>query len=158
VHEERQQQLGQQERGQVVGRPGELEPIRAQRAAGKRAAGVVDQDVDVLVPIPDLLGDPANLRLHGQVGHEQHRRPAGGGPGDLRAGALAAGLIAGDHHDLPALAGELPGRLQAQAAAGAGDDGDLVPDRRLRRRRLVAGLGSARSNHLKPLLNVTKWR
>jgi hypothetical protein len=78
-------------------------------------------------------------------------RLAGCGLGDLRAGVLAAGLIADDHHDLTALAGELPGRLESQAAAGSGDDDDLVPGRLLRRRRLVAGLRSARSTHLKPL-------
>jgi len=114
------------------------------------AAGVVDQDVDVVVPVPDLFGDPADVGLHGQVGHEQHRRCAGCGRGDLRAGVLAAGLIAGGQHDLPALAGELPGRLEPQAVAGTGDDDDLVPGRLLRRGRLAAGLRSARSHHLKP--------
>ena len=74
------------------------------------------------VPVPDLLGDPADVRLHGQIGHEQHRRFAGRGLGDLRAGMLAAGLIADDHHDLPTLTGELPGRLESHTTAGTRDD------------------------------------
>jgi hypothetical protein len=103
----------------------------------------------VAVPVLDLSGDPADVRLHGQVGKQQHRRFAGRGLGDLRAGVLAASLIADDHHDLPALAGELPGRLQSHTAAGTGDDDDLVPDRLLRRRCLAA-CRRRRSTHLKP--------
>ena len=102
----------------MVGRPGELQPVRAQLAAGERGTGVVDQDVGVGVPVPELAGGPEDAGLHGQVGKQQHRRFAGCGLGDLRAGVLAAGLIAGDHHDLPALTGELPCRLQPHTAAG----------------------------------------
>jgi hypothetical protein len=92
--QQRQQQLGQQERREVAGRPGELEPIRALLAAAESGTGVVDQDVDVTVPVADRVRDPADVGLHGQVGGEQHRRSAGRGLGDLRAGVLAAGLIA----------------------------------------------------------------
>jgi hypothetical protein len=146
--QQRQQQLGKQERPELVGRPRELEPIRALLAAAERGTGVVDQDVDVVVPVLDLLGDPADVGLRGQVGNEQRWRFAGRGLGDPRAGVLTACLIAGDHYDLPALAGELPGRLESQPAAGTGDDDDLVPDRLLRRRRLAAAL-RRRSSHLK---------
>jgi hypothetical protein len=68
----------------VVGRPGELQPIGALLAAAERGTGVVDQDVDVTVPVPDLSGDPADVGLHGQAGHQQHRRFAGCGPASNR--------------------------------------------------------------------------
>jgi MFS family permease len=73
----------------MVGCPRQLEAVRALLAAVEGVTRVVDQDVDVVVPIADLLGDPANVRLHRHVGDEQYRRFAGCDLGDLRAGALA---------------------------------------------------------------------
>jgi hypothetical protein len=44
----------------------------------------------------------------------------------------AAGPIADDHHDLPALNSQLLGRLESNTSAGTRDDDNLALDRLLR--------------------------
>ena len=103
-------------------------PILLGHAHGKAIAGeagVVDQDVDAGEIGEDLLDE----RLHGGVVGDVH----GVGLGqagvlrvDLIGGALGIRLRAGNHGHARAFAGEAQGDGVADAAAGAGDDGDLI--------------------------------
>ncbi len=100
--------------------------------------GVVHQDVDRAVGGRGLLDQPLALGRLRQVGLDQHRLAAGLADArdgvDERAGepALAVFRRAGRDHDLGALYGEPRADGLADPAAGAGDQGDLSPQRSVR--------------------------
>ena len=62
------QQVGEQERRQVVERERPLEALRGDLARGEQRACVVGEDVDVLVAALDLLGQGAHLGHQRQIG------------------------------------------------------------------------------------------
>src|SRR5215218_9875797 len=129
----RQQQGGEGEVAEVVDGQLHLEPVLGPPLGDAHQAGVVDQDVDAPVAGQDPLGRLPHRGLGGEVQWLQLQRGVGDLVADRRHRRLGLGLVAGGHHHVAALAGQLPGHLQAEAAVGAGDDGDGA--------RLVGDLG-----------------
>ena len=111
VHE----QIREEEGRQVVHLEVLLEAVVGDAAAGRGAAGVVDEHVDAPVALVQLAGELAHLVEVGEVGEEV--------VGADRAGDVGGALgIAPDDHHLLALRDELPRGLGADAAARPGDD------------------------------------
>src|SRR5690348_12972116 len=82
-----EQQVGQQERREVIERERHLNAVRRLAAAPEEdRAGVVDEHVQAVVACTELLSRPAHLRLHTEIG-------------DQRADVVIAGLFldTGDH-------------------------------------------------------------
>ena len=75
--DQRQQETGQQEAGQIVDGKAQLVPVgahllRRARAAGADA-GIVDQDVEPIRPLLDCLGKAAHLGQGGEIPRQEFR-------------------------------------------------------------------------------------
>ena len=93
------QHVREQERPQVVGREGRLQPIGGQLVVHRDHASVVDEDVEPVVPGQDLLGQLAYLRQARQVGGHGLDLCERYLLADLFAGRRAARRVAGsDDH------------------------------------------------------------
>jgi hypothetical protein len=73
------QQVGEQERREMVQRKGLFEALRGLLARGEQGPGIVSQDVDVLVASADLLGEHPDVGHQRQVGNKPVDRPAAAG-------------------------------------------------------------------------------
>jgi hypothetical protein len=123
--EERQEGPRQEERRLQVqvehlvpGRLGE----RGQRFA-PGGPGVVDEDVQLVLPLAHRGGQPDALLLAGQVGRDRPHLPERREP--LDGGVPGLGLAGADVDARPGLE-EAAGHHQADPAGAAGDHGDLA--------------------------------
>jgi hypothetical protein len=132
VGDPRQQQVGEREVAEVVGRQLQLEAVGAAGARQAEDARVVDEHVD-------LAGCPREGADRGQVGHVEQAYVDVAV--QLCRRLLAPLLAAHGERDASAALGEHPGRLEPDAAAGTSDD---VPPAVLRGHRAPAA-GAHRS-------------
>ena len=121
----RQQQAGEQERPEDVGREGALEPRGGALPPLREDAGVVDEQVERRLTCQELLGeetDPGRIRDVAELGDEPltGAQQAGLDPGDGPSGPLfvAAEQVHGRAGPQQALAGRL-----ADSRAAPGDQG-----------------------------------
>jgi hypothetical protein len=102
-----------------------FDPIGRDVVFGEVCAGVVDHDVDLVVPLPDYLRGGQDVLTLGQIpGNdlESVRCPRS----DAGVQGVCAGRVAGDGDHVCACAGEAGGDDLTHAAGRAGDDRDLV--------------------------------
>ncbi len=124
--QQRKQGLGEREVPEVVGAELQLEPVLGDLAARRcHDTGVVDQDVDRAAFADQLVGERADRPQRGEV-----ERPGGNLRGRVHAadaggGLLPLGRVADRHQDLGAALREPGGDDEADAVAGAGDDGEF---------------------------------
>ena len=117
-----EQQPGQREMPEVVGRELGLEALRGEPTGRVHHPGVVDEHVHRDPVSRDRRGEVPHRVQVGEVecpeldgGARLRRLDPGDGIGTFR-------LAAGGQHNPAAVGGELAGRLEAQAAVAAGDD------------------------------------
>src|SRR6266511_3911311 len=115
-----EQQRGQQERGEVVDCPGQLDAVLGDLARAVDGAGVVDQDVQPRVAVEDLAGQAAHRRLRGEVGH-QHVDATAAGRLDPRHRPAGLGVVTGDDRQLGAACRQ---RLRAGQPDAVGRTGE----------------------------------
>jgi len=119
-----EQQLREQERGEVVEREGPLEAVGRHLARAEHGAGIVREHVDARVGLEQLGGEPAYPVHPFEVGHVLvHGRAAAGGARLLRGRAYAH-RVAADDAQLGPTAGQLDLVRLAEPARGAGEDHD----------------------------------
>ena len=70
-----EQQIGQQERRQMVDRDGQLVAVLGQLRAGRDQPGIVDQHVEPLVPCQHRFGQLPHLGEAGEIGQRRLDRP-----------------------------------------------------------------------------------
>lgn len=87
---------------------------------------IVDQDVDALEPLLDPVGKVPHRLQAGQVEDLHLHFVVFRLEDDLVGGRLGALEVAASHDHVGASLGKVKGRLVADAAVGAGDDGDLA--------------------------------
>jgi hypothetical protein len=104
---------------QVIGGHLPLEALRREQERPAHDAGVADQGGEVVVAVEQRRGTVRDAVEIGQVELDQARRA---GPRQVRRGLLALGRVAHRQHDVGAAPDELAGRLEADAAVGAGHD------------------------------------
>jgi hypothetical protein len=92
-----EQELGEQERGEVVEREGALEAVGRDLARREHRAGVVGEHVDALVALEQLGRQPADLVQALEVGDVLVRRAGRG-----RGGLAHVRRVAADDRDLRA--------------------------------------------------------
>jgi len=110
---------GEQERGQVVDLEGGLVAVHGAQVLAHDAAGIVGQDVDPRVLLPQVRGEGADLVQFGEVADEVV------GGEFLRDGPRLLLGTADDDHPVACLR-QRPRGCRADAVAGAGDhDGAL---------------------------------
>ena len=103
------------ERGLLLGQ------VVVEEGAPQPEAGVVDEQVDRAQVVLEAGAHPAGRRAVGEVGDEHLDRHAVALPQPARE-LLEAGPVAGDEHEVGALAGEAFGEGPADARGGAGDE------------------------------------
>jgi hypothetical protein len=96
-----------------------LEALRRQHERPAHDAGVADQGGELVVSVEQRRGAIRELVEVGQVELDDARRA---GPFEAPGCLLALCRIAHRQHDLGAASDERPGRLEADAAVGAGHD------------------------------------
>ncbi len=116
-----QEQVGQQEGGQVVDGEGVFQAVHGDVPVGPEPADVVDQHVEAGVCLEHLRGEPAHLRLGGHVGDEHVHRVIARCRADVGCGGLGAGGVAPDDADSGAHSREPDGGGLADPAGAAGD-------------------------------------
>ena len=94
-----QQQVGQQERGEVVDGEGVLQAVGGDVPGGPEPAHVVDQHVQARVRGEDLTGQTAHLGLDGQVGYEHIDGRVARRCADVASGGLGPGAVAANDAD-----------------------------------------------------------
>src|SRR5690606_32796278 len=100
--------------------------VAVRHVAGDVDAGVGEEDVDAAEALEGGGDHGVDLLGTGEVGGEDEGlRPGRGGDGGEPVGR------AGGEGEAGALAAEHPGERAADAGAGAGDERDLAPERRL---------------------------
>lgn len=120
------EQVGEQERGQVVGLDRHLEAVDCDKWLQRDRAGVVGEHVDPVVRGPKLLGQSAYVVEDREVGPEQLRTLTGVLPYPL-GGGLEAGRVPPDQYHLVATAGQVHGGGQSDAGAGPGHHHQSAP-------------------------------
>ncbi|KAF0653596.1 TetR family transcriptional regulator [Cyanobium sp. Copco_Reservoir_LC18] len=127
VAQQGQQGEGEGDVAQVVGAELELETLAGEGPGRRHHAGVVDQQVEAAVALGDGDGGGGHAGQIGQIqGHQVEGAGGGGGGEQLLAGQLRPGEgTAGQQHG-GAPGRQRPGRLQAQATVGPGDQGDAA--------------------------------
>ena len=123
--EQGQQGGGEGEVAQVVDGELELVALAGEAPRWRHHAGVVDQQVQAAKLPLHMAGCPSHAGQVGQVQIDQLQAGPGQGQQLLTHGFPAAALATGQQHGGAAL-GQGPGRFQAQAAIGAGDQGDAA--------------------------------
>ena len=118
-----EQQIGQQERGQVVDRKGHLVPVRRPLEFRRKQAGVVDQEIDPVVRGQDLVGQAAHFGQRGEIGERgldlRPARPLGRRTGaPPRCGQRSRPVMTTPHPG----AGEAQCRIEPDPGARPGDD------------------------------------
>ena len=124
-----QELLGQEEDALDVG-VHHLVPAHLGEGLDGRApggAGVVHQDVELVLLLRQPGGEGLDAAHLGQVGRQRDAGPAIGRSQSLSGGVADIGLARGDV-DLGARGQEARGDHLANAARAAGDQGDLAPD------------------------------
>src|SRR6266568_3769650 len=122
--EQVEQQVGEQEWGQVVDSEGPFQPVLGRPAPVQDQPGVVDEDVESVGAVADLFGKPADLGLGGQVGQEHMETLVAGGGGDLAPGALTPLRIPGHQQRGGGHAGQFLGGDPTNPGGGPGDQAD----------------------------------
>ena len=115
-----QQQVGEQERREMVEGEGALEPVGGDVPGVPVAADVVDQHVEPGQALEYLGGQPAHLRLGGEVGDEHVDLPAAG-CADLAGRGLGASAVPAGDRQVRAHRGQAERGRLADAAGGTGD-------------------------------------
>src|SRR4029079_11067006 len=103
-----------------------LDSVGGQFAARKHGAGIVDQHIDPRIGVVDCPGEAANLPLRQQIRLKHCRRQSSRYSGDILPCGFSACLVTTYHDDRGALVRQFPGGRQTDAAAGTGNDHDLV--------------------------------
>ncbi len=117
----RQQQVGEQERRQVVALDGAFVAVDGELAAGMQPARVVRQHVDALVAVEEGVGQVSHVVEPVEIGEERRSsHPVGNGPGPLGVSA--------DDGEVGALLGEPVCGHGADARTCSGED-DRAPTR-----------------------------
>jgi hypothetical protein len=117
--QQRPQAGDQRDVTQVVGGHLPLEALRAEQTRAAHDAGVEDQGGEVVVAVEQGRGATPDLVEVGQIELDDARRAW---PDEARCGPLARGRVAHGQHDVGAASDEAAGRLEADAAVGAGHD------------------------------------
>ena len=107
----------------MIDGPGELDTVLRHPPTGIHGAGVVDQDVDALVPREQFIGEVPHRALRGEVGKQDVDRAA-----NCLRSAFGTLLRTTDDCQVRAQLGELAGRGQADAAGRASDDDAFARD------------------------------
>ena len=94
----------------------------AERRGGAGDAGIADENVDLAVALMQRRAEPGDAVEIGEV--ERHQRGAAAVLADLVVEFFQAALRARDGNDMRACAGERACGGVADAARGAGDEGD----------------------------------
>jgi hypothetical protein len=115
------EQLGEQERGQMVQGEGVLETVYRDPSGVPVAADVVDQDIHPGQSVLDLLSQAPYLGLSGQVRDEGHHLATVGGT-DLACGGVRASEVAAGDGDAGTHDGQPVGGCLADAAGGTGHE------------------------------------
>ena len=115
-----QQQVGQQERCQVVDRKGALVAVGGGAAAAHGDAGVVDQHVEPRAGAQDLLRQRPHLGQHREVGGYGRHLPVAGGGGDRARRGTGARLVAPVHDQGAAPLGQRQGGGAPDAVGAPG--------------------------------------
>ena len=63
-----EQQIGQQERGEMIDRKGQLEPVGRNPRSGREQPGVVDEDTDPVMGREDFVREAAHLGECREIG------------------------------------------------------------------------------------------
>src|SRR5207237_1942105 len=124
--ERAQQQAGQRKVPEVVGAQLELKAVRRPGVGGGHDAGVVDEEVQPVAAGPEVLAERTHRAEVGEVERRDLnlcRRPGGF---DLLSGRPALGLIATGQDKVRAPRCQLSRDDAAEAAVGAGHDGDAA--------------------------------
>jgi hypothetical protein len=114
------QQVGEQERRQVVEGEGALQPIGGDVAGVPVPPDIVDQHIDPGAALEDLGGQPPHLHLGGEVGHEHVGLAAAAGV-QLTSRGLGGLPVAATDRQVRAHPDQAQGGRPADAAAGPGD-------------------------------------
>ena len=110
----------------MVDGEGVLQAVGGDVPGGPEPAHVVDQHVQVWVPVQDLTGETVDLGLDGQVGREHvHGRAARCGA-DVASGGIGPGAVAANDA-YSGTQGRQPGGGGLADAAGSPGDQDRLP-------------------------------
>ena len=115
-----EQQVGQQERRQVVDREGTLVAVGGGAAAAHRDAGVVDQHVEPGTRAQDPFGQCAHFGQRRKVGGHRRHLPVAGGVCDLTRRNAGARLVAPVHDHGAAPLGQRQGGGAPDAVGAPG--------------------------------------
>ena len=121
-----EQQVGEREVAQMIGAELQFEAVLGGLLRREHHTGVVDQQIDAVVPGLQFVGGGADRLQRRQVELLQRHAGARVGPGDQVGRGLALLDVAYGEHDVRALRGERRRGLIAKAGVGAGDDRGAV--------------------------------
>ena len=125
------EQVGEEERCQVVDGPGLLDAVLGEPALRIHRPRVVDQDVEPRAAVENLGGEPAHRPLRGEVGDEHvDPRVASARGLDPDHGLGRSRLASGNDAELGPEAGKLLSGGQSDPVGGAGDEDPFSPDTR----------------------------
>jgi hypothetical protein len=123
--------MGQDEVGHVIEGEGPLDPLRRDFPGGKKAAGIIDQNVDARLGRRDFRADPFYLAKQRKVGVIGAMCSIRSDRTQRREGLIGPALIARNHHDAGAEPSQSFRCALPDSRGGPGDHDDLPPDRRL---------------------------
>ena len=122
------EQVGEQERGQMVQGEGVLKTVYSDSSGVPVAPDVVDQDIDTRQSVLDLVGQAPYLGLSGQVRYERHNLATVGGT-DLACGGVRASEVAAGDGDAGTHGSQPVGGCLADAAGGTGHEDGVAGQR-----------------------------
>jgi len=115
-----EEQVGEQERREMVDSEGALEPVGGDMPGVPVPADVIDQYIDPGQALQYLAGQPPHLRLGGQV-RDEHVHLAGAGGADLASRVLGAPAVPAGDREVRAHRGQAERGRPADASAAPGD-------------------------------------
>ena len=138
-----EQELREQERRELVDGEGGLEAVDRERPAAAEESGVVNEHVDLGVPLAQLAGEPSHFGQVGEVRAQRLCRICRVDRSEALPDRLEPSPVAADRHHGRAHRGELDCRCGADPGAGSGHDDHPAGERGLGHVRLDAGSAAA---------------
>ena len=124
-----EEQVGEQERREMVEGEGVLEPVGGDVPGVPVAADVVDQHIDPGEALEHLGSQPPHLRLGGEV-RDEHVHVAAAGGADLASRVLGALAVPAGDREVRTHRRQAEGGRFADASAAAGDQHRLAGHRK----------------------------
>jgi hypothetical protein len=109
---------------EVVRSEMKLEAIDGRSPAAARNAGVVDEEVQNVVPFKEPVCESAHRSEVGKVKNRRADGRTGNLVGELLGSAPASLLVSAGEHDLGSMTDELSGGFESDSAVCAGDERD----------------------------------